>query len=47
MKYRDPITGRFITRDAWEAMQEGMIDEFEDYEDLEDWESFDEEEYLA
>ena len=44
MTYRDPATGRFITRDAWESMQGGSVSEYEDYEDLESWDNFDEEE---
>lgn len=44
MIYRDPDTGRFITKERWEQIQEGYVDEYDDYEDLENWDSFDEEE---
>lgn len=44
MAYRNPDTGRFIDRAAWESLQREEIDVYEDYEDLEDWDSFDEEE---
>lgn len=44
MIYRDPDTGRFITRERWEALQESAESQYEDWEDLEQWESFDEDE---
>jgi hypothetical protein len=45
MIYRDPETGRFITREQWESLQEEVYSEFDDWEDFEDFEHFDEEEY--
>ncbi len=45
MKFRDPDTGRFITRAQWEDLQEAVIDEYEDFEDLEDLDQLGEKEY--
>lgn len=47
--YRDPNTGRFITRSAWESMQGAKVSEYDDFygdfePDLEEWDSFDEDE---
>ena len=44
MPYRDPDTGRFITREAWEELQGRDVSDFDDYEDLEDWDDFGEDE---
>jgi hypothetical protein len=44
LSYRDPDTGRFITRERWEAMGGGTVEQFDDYEDYEDWDQFGEEE---
>lgn len=44
MIYRNPDTGRFITKKQWESLQAAYVDEYEDYEDLDDWDSLGEEE---
>ncbi len=48
MPYRDPFTGKFISRSAWEELQE-FLDETDDFddEDFNDagFDSFDEGEY--
>lgn len=45
MAYRDPDTGKFITEEKWEALQEEQQQyDDEDYEDLDGFEAFDEEE---
>lgn len=47
MRYRDPDTGRFITKERWEEIQEAMESEYEDWEDLEDFDFFEEDEFLS
>jgi hypothetical protein len=42
--YRDPDTGRFITRARWEEIEQIEMDEFDDWEDFSEFDSFDEEE---
>ena len=48
MPYRDPFTGKFISRSEWESLQEFIseAEEFDD-EDFDDagFDSFDEDEY--
>ena len=44
MAYRNPDTGRFMTREAWESLQGQTVEEYEDYDDLENWDSFEDEE---
>lgn len=41
--YRDPDTGRFITRSRWEQLRENVIEEFDDWDDLSDFEELGEE----
>lgn len=43
MRFRHPDTGRFISKNEWESLQPGIVDEEEDIE-LEDWESIGEDE---
>ena len=45
MRYRDPDTGRFISEERWEEIQEQQVSEFDDFEDFDDFEQFGEEEY--
>jgi hypothetical protein len=48
MAYRDPETGRFVTREHWYELQneEGEErDDFDDWDDFEDFDVWEEEDY--
>lgn len=45
MAYRDPDTGRFITQEQWEAIEEARMTEFDDWDDFEEFDAIDEYEY--
>lgn len=43
--YRDPDTGKFISRDEWLELQADERGGVGDWDDFEDFQEFDEEEY--
>ena len=45
--YRDPDTGRFITKARWEEIEAAVMMEFEEWEDFDEFDSFEEEEYVG
>ena len=44
MPYRDPDTGKFISREEWLELQDDRPD-FDDWDDFDDFDFWEEEEY--
>lgn len=44
-RYRDPITGKFLTREQYLEGQADERGDVDDWDDFEDFQEFDEEEY--
>lgn len=42
MRYRDPDTGRFISREEWLELQNDERADFDDWDDFADFQEFDE-----
>lgn len=45
--YRDPVTGKFITREHWLELQEDERGDVDSWDDFEDFDQFDEEDYAG
>lgn len=45
MRYRDPETGKFISREEYLALQADERGDFDDWDDFEDFDQLDEEDY--
>ena len=47
MRYRDPITGRFISREHYIELEADERGDVDDWDDFSDFSEFDEEDYLG
>jgi hypothetical protein len=47
MRYKDPDTGKFITREHWLELQADERGDVDDWDDFEDFNEFDEKEYMG